>query len=365
MRITRFTVRAQDINRGNIKLRYEIEKSSWIWPSGWDGKQAEVVLFRREFELSEERTFIIHVSADQRFQLFLNKRLFSSGPDCSDIMHWSFTSYKITLSKGKHLLEAKVFWLRDFGPAACTSYRPGFILAAEGTMKPFLNTGVAAWEAIKLHEYSFEQSHSNPIVGATCIINGKNRKNNKPEKIECVLPPLISTSRGGMRRGWRLHPSSLPEQLYTRKLPGRIRAVSNQPLFSGGKIKAEDIIPGKVNPWQKLLNNVPVEIPANQEEYILWDLESYYCGYSTIALQGSGFVEFMWVESLFEEPGGTIKANRNEIINKYVVAPQGDVFYRRPHSLRMPIQLVAGGQICNSAYMQRPCSIANKQSGNL
>jgi len=326
MRITRFSVEPQDINRGNIKVQYEIEKAAWIWRDGWDGKQTEVVLFKRDFELSEEQTFVIHVSADQRFQLFLNNTPFALGPDRSDLMHWSFASYRITLPKGKHLLEAKVFWLGDFAPAAQTTYRPGFILAAEGVAKQILNTGFAQWQATKLHEYSFEQSHNNPVVGATCIINSKNKRKNKLCKIENVLEPLISTSKGGMRRGWRLHPSLLPDQINIQVAPGQIKAVSNKQLFSGKKIEQEDTMPKKIKIWQGLLNSVPVEIPAKQEEYILWDLENYYCGYSTISLQGTGSVEFMWVESLFDDADGEIKGNRNKIVAKYVSAPQGDHF---------------------------------------
>ena len=326
MRISRFSVEPQDINLGNIKLRYELEKAAWIWRDGWDGKQTEVVLFKRNFEFSEEHTFVIHVSADQRFQLFLNNTHFASGPDRSDLMHWSFASYKITLPKGKHLMEAKVFWLGNFAPAAQTTYNPGFIIAAEGLAQNVLNSGFANWEATKLYEYSFEQLHDNPVVGATCIINSKNRKNNKPCKIKNVLDPMVSTSKGGMRRGWRLQPSLLPEQINVQIRPGQIRAVSSKQLFSGERIEHEDTIFEKIRIRKGVLDNIPIEIPQRQEEYILWDLENYYCGYSTISLQGSGSVEFMWVESLFDDKEGKTKGDRNKVAGKYVFAPQGDRF---------------------------------------
>src|SRR5690606_7096692 len=132
---------------GNIKPLYEIEKAAWIWAEGTRDDEKLVLEFENEFEVAEPTEVVVHVTADQRYELFLDGQLLSLGPDRSDVNHWSFASYRIHLPAGTHKLTATVAWIGDDAPCAQTTHRGGFLLAAEGPLAAHLNTGIGNWQA--------------------------------------------------------------------------------------------------------------------------------------------------------------------------------------------------------------------------
>src|SRR6185503_7143006 len=65
--------------------------ASWIAAPGDDGREYGVYDFRKSIELTAKPdSFIIHVSADNRYKLFVNGRLVSLGPTRGDIYHWNY-----------------------------------------------------------------------------------------------------------------------------------------------------------------------------------------------------------------------------------------------------------------------------------
>src|SRR5439155_23810580 len=63
----------------------------WIFSSGAGGNEFGVFHFRRVFELNAKpASFVVHVSADNRYRLFVNGEQVSSGPQRSDLMHWRY-----------------------------------------------------------------------------------------------------------------------------------------------------------------------------------------------------------------------------------------------------------------------------------
>jgi hypothetical protein len=93
--------RLQAGNTG-IKPLQPIDEAAWIWhpdfgnpvaPSHADffsgGWSKPVFLrFRRQFEATAS-PIRIHVSADERFELFLDGQRIARGPDRSDVEHWT------------------------------------------------------------------------------------------------------------------------------------------------------------------------------------------------------------------------------------------------------------------------------------
>jgi alpha-L-rhamnosidase len=60
----------------------------WIFSPLAGGTEFGVFHFRRVFELNATPSnFVVHVSADNRYRLFVNGRQVSSGPQRSDLMH--------------------------------------------------------------------------------------------------------------------------------------------------------------------------------------------------------------------------------------------------------------------------------------
>ena len=70
--------------------------------------------------------FIVHVSADNRYKLYVNGKLVSLGPARGDIYNWSFETVDLApyLRKGKNTLASVVWNYAERKPVAQISYDP-------------------------------------------------------------------------------------------------------------------------------------------------------------------------------------------------------------------------------------------------
>ncbi len=95
------------------------------------------------------------VTADERYELFLNGERIGRGSKRGTVDAWFYGTYELTLEPGPHVIVARVWCLGTRAPFAQLSLRPGLPLAAEGPVHNLLSTGVAAWEAKALEGYAF------------------------------------------------------------------------------------------------------------------------------------------------------------------------------------------------------------------
>ena len=96
--------------------------------------------FRRTFDLeTQPEKFIIHVSADNRYRLFVNGQSVCRGPARGDLMHWRFETVDIApyLVKGKNSIAAVVWNFGEFIPLAQMTLRTAFVLAADDSKNKF------------------------------------------------------------------------------------------------------------------------------------------------------------------------------------------------------------------------------------
>ena len=115
-----------------------------------------VAAYRLRFDWPSSTTVRLHVSADERYELFLDGRRIGRGSERGNPEHWFYESYDVALAAGAHVLVARVFSLGPLAPLAQFHVRPAFLLAAEGEEAKRLETGIAPWEARRLPGYSFE-----------------------------------------------------------------------------------------------------------------------------------------------------------------------------------------------------------------
>ena len=179
---------AQPVQNANIKPLYPINHVPWIWHPGCPKDVPAALLFRNEFRPEEECGIILHVSADQRYELSLDGELISVGPDRGDMDHWAFASYRIMLAPGNHVLEALVWWIGESAPAANVTYRGGFVLATKGVdecanagVKELgLDTGSPSWRVRELKGWSFEHGFATYFTGLCQTIAGAEYYGNTP-----------------------------------------------------------------------------------------------------------------------------------------------------------------------------------------
>jgi hypothetical protein len=118
-------------------------KARWIAPPGVSLKEYGIYHFRRDLNLSQTpEHFVIHVSADNRYQLFVNEQLVSLGPARGDVAHWRFETVDIApyLKSGKNVLAAVVWNFGGNAPLAQMTYQTAFIVQGNSATEAVVNT---------------------------------------------------------------------------------------------------------------------------------------------------------------------------------------------------------------------------------
>ncbi len=322
-----------------------------VWPASWIthpelGSVSPVILgFHRSLVITEARVLRIHVSADQRYELYLDGSLMGRGPERCDPKFWRFETYELDLSAGEHTLFARVAWLGDIAAMAQMTLRPGFLLAAEEDGDAALfNTGRAEWKVKRLGGYSMrleseEHCGANSFAGPSYTLDGSELDwvLDPRSKFEGWVAPLILTPGRNESAawenvyGWTLKPASLPAMLNVRCQIGTARHVDNSPATS---VSESDIVDSarhlaiEASEWDALLagRGSGIVVPANTRRRIIVDLKDYYCAYPEAVVSGGAgaSVNVRWAEALYV-PGTSRKDNRDVVEGREFIG-YGDTF---------------------------------------
>ncbi len=200
-------------------------KASWIALPGESGLDYGVYLFRRTFHLdSPVVSFPVHVSADNRYKLYVNGRLVSLGPARGDLYHWNYETVDLApyLQQGENTLAARVWNQAGYRPEAQISLRTGFILQGGNAAAAAINTN-GMWKCRRDSSYA-PLRFSGPfyyVSGPGELIdhrlqpqgwqqNGYADSSWKPAQALFAGMPKEIHGGYGTSNGWMLQPSSLP-----------------------------------------------------------------------------------------------------------------------------------------------------------
>src|SRR5688500_15246121 len=128
----------------------------WIAPPGIPGDSLPGFHGRRTFGLAARpERFVVHVSADNRYRLYVNGTQVSSGPQRSDLLHWRYETVNIApqLRAGANVIAAVVWNWGPRHPVAQHSFRSGFLLQGDGAREAVLSTG-PGWKLHRDSSYS-------------------------------------------------------------------------------------------------------------------------------------------------------------------------------------------------------------------
>jgi len=325
-----------------ILSQYALDRAAWVWhPDAVDGQLA-VVRFTLAVDLPGELTTRVHLSADQRFEWFVDGQRIGMGPDRSDLAHWSFHSYDLALSAGRHEIVVVAWWLGGLAPVAQVGWRAGFVFAAQdAAMAEVFDTGRAPWRVQRSANQSFArkpmpgQYH---VIGPQQTIDGARPAWGDAVEPVVVGPGVAGNGTGIMAEGWRLWPSALPGMVDEPRRAAAVRAagVCEQGEADGPGLEPVAPTAGEdaaLEPWLALVDGGAVEVPAGQTRWAVLDLGDYFCGFGTAALAGSGRVSIEWAEALYragEAGGGGHKDDRAQVVGKSFFG-FGDTFVAGPH----------------------------------
>ena len=88
--------------------------------------------------------YIVRVSADNRFVLYVNGQRVGDGPARGDLVHWRYERFDLAplLKPGENLISATVWNWGVYAPIAQFSDRTAFLLESEATGDEGISTGV-------------------------------------------------------------------------------------------------------------------------------------------------------------------------------------------------------------------------------
>ncbi|MDB5130776.1 MAG: Bacterial alpha-L-rhamnosidase, partial [Mucilaginibacter sp.] len=285
--------------------------TNWIAAPSDGGTGYGVYYFRKSIDLAAKpASFIIHVSADNRYKLYVNGTLVSLGPARGDTYYWNYETVDLGpyLIAGKNTVAALVFNEAQFRPEAQISVRTAFIIQGNSANEEILNTN-NTWKCIRdaghqpIPGYFFAASKGE-MVDMNQAVKGNWTAAGYDDSTWPQAAKIMDGKLKGMSWGidWALVPSLLParEMTYQRiiKLRGAI-GMSVPPTFPEKKTS--------------------LTIPTNTTVTLLLDQTFETNAYVTLNFSGGkdAGISLGYAESLFEKGSkGTRKGNRDEVEGK-------------------------------------------------
>ena len=293
-------------------------KAAWIQVPGESKDGYGVYLFRKKLDLdSRPATFRIHVSADNRYKLFVNEKMVSLGPARGDITHWNYETVDIAsfLQQGSNIISAIVWNEAQWRPEAQISFRTGFIVQGATDAEQNINTG-PEWKCIRDNSYQPLQVKipntyyvSGPGEQVTMSAHPREWKKSdfndaSWKNAEIIFPgnPKNISGAFGIPVGWLLIPSEIPQmELIVERLK-QVRSAK-----------------GITVPSSFPADRSPFAIPANTKATILLDQGYLTNAYPTLTFSGGkeASISLGYAESLYTNYPS--KGNRNETEGKEFV----------------------------------------------
>jgi hypothetical protein len=264
--------------------------------------------FRKSIDLEKvPEKLVIHVSADNRYNLFVNGQRVSYGPAKGDLQTYKYDVIDIApfLKPGKNLLAVLVYNGGEDRPLALITVQTAFMLRAEDEKFSFLNTDKdwktyknPAYEVISYYEmlfrerwfYGFYACGGGDEVFADKYPWGWETSAFDDSNWLAAEPLLFG------KQPWNLVPRNIAFMDDHLVFPEKIR-----------KVTGANILAGNWNGKTKL------SIPANSKTSILVDFEIFTMGYPELTVSGgkNSKVQVKYAEALYEAVH--LKAHRDSV----------------------------------------------------
>ena len=287
-----------------------------------------VLGFRLIVEQPHDTTLRCYVTADERYELYLNGERILGGSERGSAEAWYYETLDLPVKTGRNVLFARVWALDVKGPYAQCSVRPGFLFGAEaissGEADARWGTGLAPWEVKRIGGYDW--------IDDLDVMDGHHypwgiERGEGDGWTKAVINAEASTAHPTDLYPFRLLvPGTLPRMLNRPVPAGRVRFVEDVS-------RVDDIRKHRVDPQRHLPEiaaqiadllegRSPLRVPAGKSYRAIIDLQDYFCAYPHfLASQGNDArITMGWAEALFEElkaPFQGPKGNRHEIEKRF------------------------------------------------
>lgn len=293
------------------------------WPAFWiscpDVPQRDygIYHFRKTFSLKQKpQQFIVHLTADNRYRLFVNGKPVVSGPARGDLYNWYFETIDLApfLQPGKNIIAALVWNMGVYAPVAQVSNQTAFVLQGDGDAEKVINTD-NSWKVFKNRSYkpcstdNGERMHTYMVIGPGDEVNAtlypwswESLKYDDSKWLPAMQITNPIAAGYGTDNLWTLAPRNIPLMEESLQRIKSVRKITGIPLDSG-------FLEGKK----------PLIIPANKKVSILLDQTFNTVAYPELLLSGGkgSIIKITYAEALFLKD--RTKGNRNEIEGKEII----------------------------------------------
>lgn len=259
--------------------------------------------------------FIVHVSADNRFILFVNGARIGDGPARSDLAHWRYETFDIAgaLRTGENVIGATVWNCGGMSPIAQISDQTAFVMQGDTSAEYDVNTG-KSWEVeqelgqgflptsgAELHTY-YAAVPQEFMEGSLYDWDWMNSSGSWKQAVTVGTgepgryPSATPMGTGSGVNDWFLVPDPLPHMAYSPVGPGAIVRVEG-----GAGVSA-----------------FPATIPAHSKVSFLTDWGAMTTAYPDLVFSGgkAGKVRLTYSEALVDSHDK--KGNRSEITGRHI-----------------------------------------------
>ncbi|HTQ28300.1 MAG TPA: alpha-L-rhamnosidase N-terminal domain-containing protein, partial [Puia sp.] len=302
----------------NPRWQHGYWTARWIADPGSTGNEFGVYHLRKSFTLPDKpASFVVHVSADNRYRLYVNGRSVSTGPARSDLANWNFETVDIAsfLQKGDNVVAATVWNFATYRPYAQISFQTAFILQGDGAPESVINSN-ASWKIILDSSYQplpidKEKMHTYIVTADGERLDG----NHYPWGYEqpgyddsrwaqaSVLWYPAKTRTFGTDGNWMLVPRAIP---LPEETPQRFAAIRR------GNIPGMDMRDYKAF----LSGKSPLQIPAHSHVTLLLDQSVLTNAYPVLRTSGgrNALLRLSYAEAMVNDQG--VKGNRDSVAGK-------------------------------------------------
>ena len=292
----------------------------WISAPATPATDYAVCHFRRSIELeAKPASFVVHASADNRYQLFVNGRRVGWGPARGDLYHWRYETVDLAphLQAGKNVIAALVWNFGDAAPEAQVTLQTGFVLQGDTPAEQAADSSTS-WKCLRNQAYSpllFTQGQMRGYYvagpGDRVLASAYPWGWETVEFDDAGWPAAVAVAAAAGREAsdphtrWMLMERTIPVM---EERPERLQKVRR----SAG-VTPPAAFPAAVQ---------PLHVPAQTHAVILLDQTYLTTAYPQLTVSGGrdAVVRMRYAESLFEprKPGdrGFDKGNRDQVEGK-------------------------------------------------
>lgn len=291
-------------------------RSAWIAAPQAPLRDYGIFHFRKTIELvNKPERYIIHISADNRYRLWVNGKSVCAGPARGDLYNWNFETVDIGpyLRPGRNVLAALVWNMGVYAPVAQVSNQTGLVVQGDTENEKAANTD-KSWKVYQDKAYqpcsidNMQRLHTYMVIGPGDHVKGDNypwgweqpdfNDDAWPQAINVTTPVPVGYGTDNL---WCLVPRSIP---LMEETPQRLLKVRR----AQGVTATDEFLAG----------GHPLTIPANKKVTILVDQTFNTVAYPELTVsKGAGSsIKMTYAEALFRDRK---KGNRDEIEGREIM----------------------------------------------